>query len=185
MDALELLQTRNSSPKLTLPAPDEQAIDTLLKAAMRAPDHAWIRPWYFHIIQGEGRERLGELFAQGLAARAPESTAEELSKAKSKALRAPMIIVVSAKTREHPKVPELEQVISAGCAAHGILLAAHALGFAGVWRTGANAEDPIVKKGLGLTDQDVLVGFIYLGTAEQQYKKIPELDKSRYSSQWP
>ena len=63
MDAIELLLRRNSSAKLTEPAPTEEALQTMLAAASRAPDHGWIRPWRFLSVRGDARLQLGELFA--------------------------------------------------------------------------------------------------------------------------
>lgn len=185
MDALTLLQQRNSSPKLCEPGPDAASIDVMLKAATRAPDHANLRPWRFLLVEGSARIKLGELFADALALRNPEASDAELEKAKSKTLRAPLIIAVIARYTEHPKVPLLEQQLSAGCAAHSLLLAAEALGYAGIWRTGANAFDRNVMRGLGLADSECLVGFLYFGTRDGREKPLPEHDPQTFAQHWP
>lgn len=189
MDALNLLHTRNSAPRLTDPAPKGQELDQIVQAALRAPDHARLRPWRFLTVQGDARHALGDLFVRATTARKqlagePAVTADEATKLAAKPLRAPLIIVVIASPTEHPKVPEVEQVISAGCAAHGLLLAAHALGYAGVWRTGSNAFDATVNAGLGLKSHESIVGFIYLGTIEGDYKPLPELKTADYCHSW-
>ncbi len=58
-DVLHLLHTRNSAPKLTEPGPDDAALEQILGAALRAPDHARLRPWRFLTVQGERRQALG------------------------------------------------------------------------------------------------------------------------------
>ncbi len=184
MDASTLLQQRNSAPKLCEPGPDDAALDTMLRAALRAPDHANLRPWRFLLIQGDARIKLGDLFAQALLKRNPDATEAELAKAKSKSLRAPLIIAVVVRSSDHPKVPFIEQQLSAGCAAHALLLAADALGFAGIWRTGANAFDRFVMNGLGLQDNESLVGFLYFGTRDGRSKPIPEHNPRDFASQW-
>jgi nitroreductase len=189
MDALTLLHGRNSSPKLTTPAPDGQALESMLQAAMRVPDHARLRPWRFLTIDGDARQRLGELFVEAtnqrlLATNQPALTAEEAAKLAAKPLRAPLIMVVIASVVEHHKVPQIEQLLSAGCAAHAILLAAHALGFAGVWRTGSNAFDATVNQGLGLKDNESISGFIYLGSVDGNYKPLPKLDAKDFCQPW-
>ncbi len=188
MDAITLLHNRNSAPKLCEPAPTGKVLDDLLKAGLRAPDHAWLRPWRFLTIEAEARNQLGDLFVasaqQQLDADKEPMTQEAKDKLAAKALRAPLVIVVIASIKEHPKVPAVEQLISAGCAAHGILLAAHAHGFAGVWRTGGNAYDPLIKEGLGLADTEEIVGFIYLGTINGTYKALPELPVEDYCQPW-
>ena len=113
MDALQLLLRRNSSPKLTEPAPSSADLETMFQAALRAPDHARLRPWRFLVIEGEARHRLGDLIVDVMGLEG-----EKAQQAKAKPLRAPMIVVVAAKFSEHPKVPEIEQYLSAGCAAH-------------------------------------------------------------------
>ncbi len=189
MDALTLLHTRNSSPKLCEPAPDEEALHNMLKAALRSPDHSRLRPWRFLTIAGENRLKFGQLMVEATRARKSQSgeaamSVEEEQKLANKALRAPLIMVVIAVLKDHPKVPEIEQVISAGCAAHGILLAAHAEGFAGIWRTGANAYDEVVEAGLGLNSNEKIVGFLYLGTVDGNYKTLREMPAEEFCQPW-
>ena len=69
MDALTLLQERNSAPKLTEPGPSADQINTLIRAALRAPDHARLRPWRFLLIEGQARHDLGDVFARALLRR--------------------------------------------------------------------------------------------------------------------
>ncbi|MFT5693486.1 MAG: nitroreductase [Oceanicoccus sp.] len=189
MDAIKLLYERNSAAKLCDPAPSGEVLTTILKAGLRAPDHARLTPWRFLTIEGSAREQLGQLFAESAQALAASSglatpTESELGRLSRKPLRAPLIIVVIAAVKDHPKVPPLEQVLSAGCAAHAILLAAHALGYAGIWRTGSNAYDKRVMDGLGLSRSDVIVGFIYMGTKEGRAKSLPELSIDDYHQTW-
>ncbi|WP_101760452.1 nitroreductase family protein [Oceanicoccus sp. KOV_DT_Chl] len=190
MDALTLLHGRNSAPRLTEPAPEGAELASMFKAAFRAPDHSWLRPWRFLTLRGEARNSLGELLVTATQARrraageAPLS-AEEMVKLAAKPLRAPLIIIVIAAIKAHPKVPAVEQLISAGCAAHSLLLAAHAQGYAGVWRTGDNAYDDIVKDGLGIATTEELVGFVYLGSVDGNYKPLRELDPRDFVSEWP
>lgn len=185
MDALTLLKQRNSAAKLTEPGPSAEQLRTLIEAALRAPDHARLTPWRFLIIEGQAREQLGALFATALRERNPEATSADLEKAASKALRAPLIIAVVTRFKEHPKVPLLEQQLSAGCAAHSILLAAEALGYAGIWRTGANAFDPTVLNGLGLAAGESLVGYLYIGSRDGREKPLPNYDPEHFMSRWP
>lgn len=164
MDALEALSTRTSPAALTEPAPDPATMERLLRAAMRAPDHGRLRPWRFIIIDGDARQAFGEILAEALRAREPSAAETVLDRERAKPLRAPRIVVVAAELRERRGVPEIEQVIAAGAAAQNLLVAAHASGYGGFWRTGPAAYDDTVKRALGLTPQDAIVGFIYLGT---------------------
>jgi len=183
MNALEALHSRGSIGKLAEPAPRGEALDNMLKAALRASDHQRLRPWRFLIVDGAARERLGEIFAEAALAKDAQLPEEKRAEIAAKALRAPLIVVVVARLREHPKVPAIEQLLSAGAAAQLLLVAAHAQGFAGIWRTGGVAYDPLVRQRLGLEPGDEIVGFLYLGTAQAQ-KKIAEVDPGEFVVHW-
>ena len=183
-NSLSLLKERNSAPKLTDPAPGPDELEEIFQSALRAPDHAWLRPWRFLTIEGERRAAFGELLERCLLARNPDADEAACTKARNAPLRAPLLVVAVVKLSEHPKVPHIEQRLSAGCAAHGILLATHALGYAGIWRTGDAAFDRAVMDGLGLSADEEIVGFLYLGTRENKPKPIPELATADFVSAW-
>ena len=164
MDCLTALITRRSALELTEPAPSGETLDAILAAAFNAPDHGLLQPWRFILVRGAARERLGALMARSRVASEPDLPQMVLEHERSKPMRAPLIIIVAALPKANPKVPEIEQIMSAATAAQNILVAAHALGYGGFWRTGAPAYDPIVKTGLGLRIGDAIVGFLYLGT---------------------
>jgi len=183
-DILRFLQRRNSAPKLAEPAPSADQMEEIFRAALRAPDHAWLRPWRFITIAGPRREAFGELLERCLLARDPGADEASRAKARNAPLRAPMVVVVVVNLTEHPKVPAVEQRLSAGCAAQAILLAAEACGFAGIWRTGAPASDRAVMDGLGLAASEEIIGFLYLGSREGPAKPVPELDTADFVSAW-
>ncbi len=183
MDAIEALLTRKSTAKLDLPAPSKAELDTLLQAAMRAPDHGCLRPWKFVVFKDRMREELGEILCEALTKNDPDASEAACEKEKKKPLRAPMVIAVIAKVSEHPKVPAMEQIISAGAAAQNIMVAVHAMGFAGIWRTGSPCHDPHVRARLGAVGGDEIVGFLYIGTAISA-PPIPEFEKSDYIMEW-
>lgn len=183
-DHLRFLQLRNSSPRLKGPGPSAEALREMVSVATRAPDHAWLRPWRFITIAGDRREDFGEVLERCLVARNPEADSAAREKARSAPLRAPLLLVVVACIQEHPKVPPVEQRLSAGCAAQGILLAAEAQGYAGIWRTGAGAFDPAVMGALGLAENEEIVAFLYLGTRAGREKALPELAPEDFLSDW-
>ncbi len=184
MNALEALHTRVSTPRLTDPPPGEEALNNIYKAAFRAADHGLLRPWRFLVIKGEARRRLGELFIEAALAKDPELSESQLEKIRSKPLRAPMVIVTIAVHKNHPKVPEFEMDMSAAAATQNMLLAAHAQGIGAMWRTGSMAFDPHVKQGLGLEDNEKIIGFLYLGTALGQTRAISLEDPADYFTDW-
>jgi len=182
MDALDALLNRVSAPRLIAPAPDAAQRELLFRAALRAPDHAQLKPWRFLTVEGEGLNQLGELFARALPA---DAAPEALSKARAMPLRAPLLVLVIAHVQAHAKVPELEQVLAAGCAAHAILLAAHAQGIGAVWRTGDMAYNATVAAGLGLADGEQLIAYLYLGTPERELRAVPQVSVADYVRAWP
>jgi len=163
MEAMELLRTRYSASKLGAPSPSAQAIDAMLEAAARAPDHGRLQPWRLILIEGDARRSLGEIFAESLVRRNPAAGDQVLAREREKALRAPLIIVVATRYDRSVKIPVVEQIIAAGCAAHGLMLAAFAQGLGAFWRTGEAAYDEAVKAALGIGSDDLIVGFIYVG----------------------
>ena len=105
IDAMTLLTERNSAPRLTEPAPDAAAREAMFAAALRAPDHAWLRPWRFLTVEGEVRRDLGGVLERSLLRRMPDADAAAREKARGAPLRAPLVVVVLARLQAHPKVP--------------------------------------------------------------------------------
>ena len=104
MDALVALTQRVSVSRLVEPAPSAEQRELLFKAALREPDHAQLRPWRFLSIEGDARQKLGELFVKALQEN-PETAPSALDKAQAAPLRAPLLLVVIASPKEHAKVP--------------------------------------------------------------------------------
>ena len=181
---LEFLQQRNSVARLDGPAPSDQELDDILRAATRVPDHAWLRPWRFISLRGERREALGEVLLDCLLQRDPQADEAAQAKARNSPLRAPLLLIVVARLSEHPKVPPIEQRLSAGCAAYAALLAAEAMGYAGIWRTGAMAFDRRVMDALGLAADEEITGVLYLGSSQGPRKPVPELSPADFHSRW-
>jgi nitroreductase len=164
MQAIDALLSRRSARTLTEPAPDAGALELIFSSAIRAPDHGRLRPWRFVVVRGEARGRFGELLAGHLRRTNGQLSAETLQRERQKAFRAPLVVVVAARCNPAVKIPVIEQTLSAGAAAHAMMLAAFALGFNAMWKTGGAAYDPLVKTSLGLGPDDAIVGFLYLGT---------------------
>ncbi len=166
MNAIEALLTRVSTSVLADPAPPAEVVDRAMAAAARSPDHGRLRPWRFITVSGEDRQRFGELMAATLKARDPGVPEALIEKERAKAMRAPLIVVVGTRLRpdKYMKIPEIEQVLSAGAAAQTLMLAFHAEGYGAVWKTGAPAYDPAVKKAFGMEPHEHIVGILYVGS---------------------
>lgn len=177
---LDALQQRNSHAALEQPAPDAAQLDAIVRAGLRAPDHGHLRPWQFVLVEGERRAALGEVFVDSLALRDPDAAEAEINKARQAPNRAPLIIAGLLRPVDNPKVPRVEQLAAVACALHAMLLAAEAQGFAGIWRTGPYARDPLVVAALGGTADAEVVGFLYLGTPAGPAKLIPSMDPADF-----
>ncbi|WP_261815531.1 NAD(P)H nitroreductase [Vibrio gallicus] len=178
MDALDLLLNRRSIAKLSGPAPSGLALENIIKAGLRAPDHGGLTPWRFVISEGRGLVKLADILVN--AAQQADAEKAVVDKLSTAPFRAPMVITVIAKTKVHPKVPEFEQHLSAGCAVQAMQMAAVAQGYQGFWRSGNWMFDHNVEQAFGLQGNDKIVGFLYLGTAQCTPAKVPERDISKF-----
>jgi nitroreductase len=185
MDSLHALQGRVSSPRLIEPAPQGDILDNIKKAAFRAADHGRMKPWRFLVVEGQGLIEFGQLLVKSSEGRGVALTDKARERMMARPQRAPMIVVVIASPRENPKVPEIEQIISAGAAAQNMITAAFAQGVGAIWRTGDPAYDSTIMKGLGLEHSERVVGFLYLGAVKGKVPEAPEPDLGEYFNTWP
>ncbi|ACE86174.1 nitroreductase family protein [Cellvibrio japonicus] len=185
MDAIKALHERVSVAKLAEPGPSMDQCRSLIRAALRAADHGNLQPWRFLLVQGEGRRQLGELFVSAARAKGEPLGDAAIERFKSMPLRAPMVMVVIARTQEHPKVPIVEQQYSAAAAAQNVVNAAYALGLGAIWRTGDLAYDPGVAAGLGLAEGESIIGFIYIGTPINSPEPARESNPDIFFQFWP
>ena len=164
-DALELLRTRRSSKPLELtgPAPSAEEIETLLTVASRVPDHGKLVPWRFIVFEGDARLAAGEAIAAAFRGKYPQADAEQVAQERRRLARAPLVIAVVSRAAPHVKIPEWEQVLSAGAAAMNLVTAAHALGYGVNWITEWYAYDRAVLDALGLAPHERIAGFIHVG----------------------
>jgi nitroreductase len=164
-DALDLLKTRRSvkPQELLGPAPTEAEIATLLTIASRVPDHGKLAPWRFIVFIGDARQRAGEAIAKAFAMKYPDATEEQIAGEASRLARAPLVIAVVSRASPHVKIPEWEQVLSAGAAAMNLVMGVYALGFAAAWITEWYAYDRAVLAALGLASHEKIAGFVHIG----------------------
>jgi nitroreductase len=164
-DALELLTTRRSVKAVELagPPPSAAEIDTLITVASRVPDHGKLAPWRFIVFEGEARRAAGAAIAAAFRAKYPEAKPEQVEAERGRLSRAPLVIAVVSRAAPHAKIPEWEQVLSAGAAAMSLVFAAHALGYAANWITEWYAYDRGVLDAFGLKPHERIAGFVHIG----------------------
>jgi nitroreductase len=160
---LRAIRDRRSVGKCSDEVPDPAMIRQVLEAATWAPNHRLTEPWRFIVLSGDARVGLGEAMGQAAARKAATAEAGERarSSAAGKPLRAPYVIAVYAEP--NPAEMEIEEVAATAAAAQNLLLAAHALGLAAMWRSGDLIYTPEVRDYLQLPDSAIMLGVIYVG----------------------
>lgn len=183
MNVIDAISQRVSQPKLTGESVTPELLDQLIQCALRAPDHARLRPWRYITVDGEHRRKLGEQFL-GCIEGWQSLSDERQAKFKNMLMRAPTIIFCVAKVTYNPKVPREEQLMSAAAGIQSMLIAARELGLGAMWRTGDMAYNRAFMEILGLDPQEELAGIVYLGTPDAEDKNIPQLPTADFHSQW-
>ena len=165
-DFIELLKTRRSPniPELAEPGPNEAELETLLTVAARVPDHGKVVPWRFLVLTKSSRAPLAEALAACFRTNHPQATPDQIEKERARFANSPLIVAVVSRAAPHPKIPEWEQVLSAGAACMNLVTAAHALGYGANWVTGWPAYDRACLDLLGVGDSERVAGLSHIGT---------------------
>ena len=164
-DTIEILKRRRSvpPPMMAGPAPSPDELTTILTVASRVPDHGKLAPWRFLVFAGHARDRASRLALEIRLGDKPDldeaARAEELRRF----TRAPLVIAVISRAAPHQKIPEWEQVLSAGAVCMNLIVAARALGFSATWLTEWMAYDARFREAIGLAEHERIAGFIHIG----------------------
>jgi nitroreductase len=162
---LDLLRTRRSVAPHLLgdPGPTAAELEAILSIAVRVPDHGRLAPWRFVVIEGEARARIGEVIAAAFVIDQPGADPARITQERNRLARAPTVVAVVSRAKPHVKIPEWEQVLSAGAAAMTLVVAANAMGYATSWITEWYAFDRRVLDALGLEPAERIAGFVHIG----------------------
>lgn len=184
--SLDFLNQRLSVPSRLLgaPGPDADQLDALLKAAIRVPDHGRLSPWRLRLIRGEARVAFGQRLVQIHTEIDADVSEKALTKDRERYLAAPVIVAVAAHVISGHKVPEQEQVLSAGCVAYNLLLGAQALGFGAQWLTGWAAYERKVAELLGFSMDEHIIGFVHIGTPIEAASEHPRAELADVLAEW-
>ena len=163
---IELLRRRRSLPPqgMTGPGPGPGEIETLLTIASRVPDHGKLTPWRFLIFEGAARDRVGAIAARLLETDDPAITDARRQAELTRFSRAPLVIGVISRAAPHVKIPEWEQVLSAGAVCMNLAIAANALGYVTAWLTEWCAYDRRFCDAIGVGGGEKIAGFIHIGS---------------------
>jgi nitroreductase len=181
-----LLSRSSVAPKtLVAPGPSAAEIELVVACAIRAPDHAGLKPWRFIAVEGDGRQKLAQAFVEIRRQNIPGVRGTELAMTWKKTMRAPTLIAVVARLHpDHPKVPLHEQYISVGAAIHGLLLGVHVLGYGAIMLSGKRARDPLVHSLFRLGSREQMVGFVSIGTPSKRISPKMRPAPSDYLQIW-
>jgi nitroreductase len=150
VDVETAIRTRRTHKSYGIEAVARETLLELLDLARFAPNHHVTQPWRFRVLGPESLARL-------------KAVADE--KERPKLDRAPTLVVASASLTGDPLQDE-EDLHATAVAVYIVLLAAHARGLAGYWRTPAVLRSPEGRAAVGLTDDERLVSLVHLGTAQ-------------------
>lgn len=163
---VDYLAVRRSIPAFQMcePGPSTAEIEEILTLAVRVPDHGKLAPWRFVVYRGEERVRIGEALLAMALEKNPELSEEMIGVERTRFTRAPVVIGVISKAGPHLKIPEWEQLMSAGAVCLNLLMAANAVGYVSNWLTEWFAYDERAYPLLGVAAGEKVAGFIHIGS---------------------
>lgn len=175
-NVIEFMRARRSVParNITAPGPDEIQLRSMIEIAVRVPDHGKLAPWRFIRYSPGYCRTLGEKFAARARELNPDISAEMQAIERERFSTSPTVIAVVSRAASHPKIPQWEQVLSAGAAAMNLLIAANANGWDAQWITEWVAYDEALSPDLGVGRDERIAGFIHMGT-----RNLPKTERER------
>lgn len=172
---LDFMLARKSVPisELRQPGPSDSEIETILTVAARAPDHGRLAPWRFILYRGEACHRIGEMLAMRAEEREGPLNDGRRQQELARFSRAPLVIGVVHTPKEHPRIPQWEMYLSGGAVAMNLVIAANALGYGTNWITNWYSDDEDGRRILGLAPQEKVIGFVHIGSFENEVSERP------------
>ncbi|MFN4230964.1 nitroreductase [Parvibaculum sp.] len=185
-ETIDLLLTRRSAKALTMvePGPSDSEIKMILRAGARVPDHGKLAPWRFILFKDDARAKFGDLLAKIYAEVETRATEEQIAFERGRLSRAPLVVAVVSRVTPGIKIPEWEQILSAGAVCQNMLIAATALGYGAQWLTEWYAFDASVNEALGLGENERVAGYLYFGSESVPKDERPRPELSDITSEW-
>ncbi|MCK0208588.1 nitroreductase [Starkeya koreensis] len=185
-EMLARLETRRSAPLrgLVEPGLSPDELDRLLRLAARVPDHGRLVPWRFIVVAGAARQALGERLDALYARQNPGLPVAKADMWTLYMSRAPLTVVLVSRPDTSAKVPEWNQVLSAGAAGMALTVAASAMGFATQWLLKWPGRDTEAAALLGVTAPERVAGFIHIGKPAQVSEDRPRPALDEVVSYW-
>jgi nitroreductase len=181
--ALDFLSSRRSRPAklFTAPVPGRTELLDILTTALRVPDHGKLEPWRLIVVEKPAFDRLATLAED----RAKElgGDAEKIAKGRGQYDLGQLAVVVISSPKSTDKIPEIEQVLSAGALCLGIVNAATAAGWGACWLSGWPAHDATFRaRAFGCEGAETVAGIIHIGTPPADAPDRPRPDPARITT---
>ena len=185
-ETIDFLTTRRSTVARMMdePGPSDDEMKKIMEAGMRVPDHGRLTPWRFIVIRGDARDTIGNVIADAFKRNNPDAIEEQIEIEQERLTRAPVVIAVVSRVQKEHKIPEWEQMLSAGAACQTMLIAAQSMGYAAQWLTEWYAYDDDVKAAIGAEAGDEIAGFVYLGTSTGKLSDRARPEYDEIVSEW-
>ncbi|RWX75400.1 nitroreductase [Neorhizobium lilium] len=164
----DYLRDRHSTPvaQIKEPGPSQEELESILASSARVPDHGKLAPWRFIVYRGAVRESLGLEFLKIALQDNPDLADPAQEAERARFTRAPLVVAVVSTAAPHAKIPEWEQVLSAGAVCLNMLMAANAQGYVANWRSEWIAYDGRALTILGVREGEKVAGFIHIGSTD-------------------
>jgi nitroreductase len=178
--AFAFLKSRRSRPAklFSFPVPTHDQVSEILTAALRVPDHGKLEPWRLIVVQGAAFKRLADLAE--VRARELGGDAEMIAKGRGQYDQGKLAVVVIAAPKASPKVPVVEQAMSAAALCFGIVNAAEAAGWGASWLTGWAAHDAtFAARAFGCQVGETVAGIVHIATPPEDGPDRPRPDLAK------
>lgn len=166
------------------PGPDTEALNSILDSALRVPDHGKLGPWRLVVFQHEDRADFGHLLAARWQVLNPDANEAQIRFEQNRFMRAPTVIAVISERQAGHKIPEWEQILSAGAVCQNLLVAASLAGFAAQWLTEWYTYDDYIQSLFNIGDHEDIAGFVYLGSANKKPEERARPDNQTRIQRW-
>ncbi len=188
----ETITNRRSIKSATLNGkkiPDQQ-IAQLLSLANWAPTHGYTEPWRFVVYSGDGVQQFCLQHAEMYKNNTPPEkfNPAKYQKQQHNGDKTSHIIAVYMQRGNNPNITALEEICATAAAVQNILLGAEALGISILWSTGGAVLHPAMKEYLGLGEEDLVIGLLYMGYTDEPAapgRRTPVEAKTKWISNIP
>ncbi len=182
---IEFLENRRSNLVKLMegPGPDKEQLKHILTIGARVPDHRKLAPWRYIIFEGDARDKMGDHIKAKFKTDNPELPEDRADFEAERFKRAPIVVGVISNPKDCARgTPKWDQELSSAIVCYNLCLAAQGLGFGAQWLTEWIAYDRTLLNVMGLSEQEKVAGFIYIGTAVESSKERPRPDVENLTS---